>query len=50
MTATRRLAAVMAINVVGYSRLMGGGRGAKTPAAVRQHSVRRLPAATSYGR
>jgi hypothetical protein len=30
MTATRRLAAILAVNVVGYSRLMGeeeGGRG-----------------------
>jgi class 3 adenylate cyclase len=31
MTATRRLAAILAADVVGYSRLMGEDEGAKTP-------------------
>jgi class 3 adenylate cyclase len=33
MTATRRLAAILAADVAGYSHLMGGGRGRYTPSA-----------------
>jgi class 3 adenylate cyclase len=36
MTATRRLAAILAADVVGYSRLMGEGE-AGTARAVREH-------------
>ena len=36
MTATRRLAAIMAVDVVGYSRLMGEDE-AGTASAVREH-------------
>ena len=36
MTATRRLAAIMAVDVVGYSRVMGEDE-AGTARAVREH-------------
>ena len=36
MTAARRLAAILAVDVVGYSRLMGGGEPG-TAQAVREH-------------
>ncbi len=48
MTETRRLAAIMAIDVVGYSRLMGEDE-AGTARAVRQHREVALPIVTGRG-
>jgi TolB-like protein/class 3 adenylate cyclase len=47
MTATRRLAAIMAIDVVGYSRLMGEDE-AGTALAVREHRKAALPIVASH--
>src|SRR5277367_5553314 len=48
MTATRRLAAIMAVDVVGYSRLMGEDE-AGTAAAVREHREAARPIVTGLG-
>ena len=48
MTATRRLAAIMAIDVVGYSRLMGEDE-AGTALAVREHRDAARPIAAGLG-
>jgi TolB-like protein/class 3 adenylate cyclase len=48
MTATRRLAAIMAIDVVGYSRLMGEDE-AGTARAVRTHRDAARPIVASFG-
>jgi TolB-like protein/class 3 adenylate cyclase len=48
MTATRRLAAIMAIDVVGYSRLMGEDE-AGTALAVREHREAARPIVTALG-
>ena len=48
MTATRRLAAIMAADVVGYSRLMGEDE-AGTARAVREHREAARPIVTGLG-
>ncbi len=48
MTATRRLAAIMAVDVVGYSRLMGEDE-AGTARAVREHREAARPIVASHG-
>jgi len=48
MTATRRLAAIMAIDVVGYSRLMGEDEGG-TALAVREHRDAARPIVAGLG-
>ena len=48
MTETRRLAAIMAIDVVGYSRLMGEDE-AGTARAVREHREAARPIVASHG-
>src|SRR5271163_806361 len=48
MTATRRLAAIMAIDVVGYSRLMGEDE-AGTALAVREHREAARPVVAGLG-
>ena len=48
MTETRRLAAIMAIDVVGYSRLMGEDE-AGTARAVREHREAALPIVAGRG-
>ena len=48
MTATRRLAAIMAVDVVGYSRLMGEDE-AGTAAAVREHREAARPLVAARG-
>jgi TolB-like protein/Tfp pilus assembly protein PilF len=48
MTATRRLAAIMAVDVVGYSRLMGEDE-AGTAAAVREHREAARPIVSERG-
>ena len=48
MTATRRLAAILAADVVGYSRLMGEDE-AGTARAVREHREAARPIVASYG-
>ena len=48
MTATRRLAAIMAIDVVGYSRLMGEDE-AGTAIAVREHREAARPVVAGLG-
>ena len=48
MTATRRLAAIVAIDVVGYSRLMGEDE-AGTARAVKEHREAARPVATELG-
>src|SRR5277367_3025371 len=48
MTATRRLAAIMAVDVVGYSRLMGEDE-AGTAAAVREHREAARPIVAGLG-
>ena len=49
MTATRRLAAIMAVDVVGYSRLMGEDE-AGTALAVREHREAARPIVAGLGR
>jgi hypothetical protein len=48
MTATRRLAAILAADVVGYSRLMGADE-AGTARAVREHREAAAPIVASHG-
>ena len=48
MTATRRLAAIMAVDVVGYSRLMGEDE-AGTARAVREHREAARPIVAGLG-
>src|SRR5271155_2662674 len=48
MTETRRLAAILAIDVVGYSRLMGEDE-AGTARAVREHREAARPIVASHG-
>jgi len=48
MTATRRLAAIMAVDVVGYSRLMGEDE-AGTALCVREHREAARPIAAGLG-
>ena len=48
MTAGRRLAAILAVDVVGYSRLMGEDE-AGTAKSVRQHREATRPLVTSNG-
>jgi class 3 adenylate cyclase len=48
MTATRRLAAILAVDVVGYSRLMGEDE-AGTAQAVREHREAARPIVAGYG-
>src|ERR1700722_6345645 len=48
MTATRRLAAIMAVDVVGYSRLMGDDE-AGTAGAVREHRDAARPVVAGLG-
>ena len=48
MTATRRLAAILAADVVGYSRLMGEDE-AGTARAVREHREAATPIVRSFG-
>jgi TolB-like protein/class 3 adenylate cyclase len=48
MTATRRLAAIMAVDVVGYSRLMGEDE-AGTALSVREHREAALPIVAGLG-
>jgi TolB-like protein/class 3 adenylate cyclase len=48
MTATRRLAAIMAIDVVGYSRLMGEDE-AGTARSIREHRDAVRPIVTGFG-
>ncbi len=48
MTATRRLAAIMAIDVVGYSRLMGEDE-AGTAVSVREHRDAARPIVAGLG-
>jgi TolB-like protein/class 3 adenylate cyclase/Flp pilus assembly protein TadD len=48
MIATRRLAAIMAVDVVGYSRLMGDDE-AGTALAVREHRDAARPVVASFG-
>ncbi len=48
MTETRKLAAIMAVDVVGYSRLMGEDE-AGTARAVRGHREAAVPIITSLG-
>ena len=48
MTATRRLAAIMAVDVVGYSRLMGEDE-AGTARAVREHREAARPIVAGFG-
>jgi class 3 adenylate cyclase len=48
MTAARRLAAILAADVVGYSRLMGEDE-AGTARAVREHRDAALPIVASHG-
>ena len=48
MTATRRLAAIMAIDVVGYSRLMGEDE-AGTARSIREHRDAARPIVTGFG-
>ena len=48
MTATRRLAAIMAVDVVGYSRLMGEDE-AGTAIAVREHRDAARPIVAGFG-
>src|SRR6202030_4172908 len=48
MTASRRLAAILAIDVVGYSRLMGEDE-AGTARAVREHREAARPIVTDHG-
>ena len=47
MTATRRLAAIMAIDVVGYSRLMGEDE-AGTARSVREHRGAARPVVAGF--
>src|ERR1700729_4131023 len=48
MTTGRRLAAILAADVVGYSRLMGGA-GAGTARAVREHRDAARPVVANHG-